>query len=197
MSNIPYSLRLGALVLLGATMVTYDRLYRKRRGEREWEYGFLFLMGLLGALYGAACDAVTSGLSPAYFAVGKGLEGTGTIKHQAMVLGAQAGFSGAVVGCAIWQFALRVLQARKRCGVILRYCWVPFSLATLLGILLPVVCRGMDPFGFAERLRSVVSAEYVPGFLTVWWVHLGVYAGLTAGVAVGIYVTRKRLLTCG
>lgn len=191
MTSIPYSLRLGALVALAVAMVMYDRLFRKDSGQQGWEYGLLFLAGIVGALFGAVNDAVTSELSPIYFTVGKGLDGSGTVKHQAMMLGAQAGFSGAVVACAIWQFFLRRIPARERCKLILRHFWVPFSLAPVLGLLFPLICHAADPLRLADRIKGLVLAEDVPGFLTVWWVHLGVYTGLIAGVAIGIHMTRK------
>ncbi|MBA4388225.1 MAG: hypothetical protein C0404_09605 [Verrucomicrobia bacterium] len=191
MINIPYSYRLGALAFLAIAMVLYERLFRRSSHEREWEYGFLFFAGILGAFYGAVNDAVTSELSPVYFTVGKGLAGTGTIKYQAMMLGAQAGFSAAVVTCAIWQFLLRRISARQRCALIFKHLWIPFSLAPLLGLVFPLFSNNSDPLLFANQLRGIILAEDLPGFLAVWWVHLGTYTGLIAGVAIGIHRTRR------
>ena len=193
MPNIPYVFRIGALITLAVIMVLHDRLFCQGKGQRDWEYGFLFLVGLLGALYGAANDAVTSGLSPAYFMVGKGLAGVGTLKHQAIVLGAQAGFSAAVIACAICQFVLRRIPARQRCLLILRQLWIPFVLAPFLGLVLPVVCGHADPLHFADRLQGVMSENDLPGFLTVWWAHIGTYVGLIAGVVACVYITQKRV----
>ena len=191
MAGIPYTFRVGALLLLAGVMVLHDRLYRQGRGGRVWEYGFLFLTGILGALYGAANDAVTSGMSPEYFTAGKGLSETGPLRQQAVVLGAQAGFSAGAIACAIWQFVLRRMPARERCLLILRHIWVPFVLALSLAVLFPLVCGHADPLRFAVRLDGTLSAADRPGFLTVWWVHLGTYSGLTAGMGAGIYMTKK------
>ena len=192
MTTIPYSLRVTALVLLAAAVVLHDRFARQGQGGKHWEYGFIFLVGGLGALCGAVNDAITSELSPAYFVIGKGLAGVGSIKQQAVILGAQAGFSASVIAFVSWQFVLRRLPARERCLLVLKHLWVPLALAALLGILLPLAFRQSDPFHFAARFADTLSAEDLPGFLTVWWIHLGVYAGLVAGVGVGMGLTRQR-----
>ena len=95
MISIPYWSRLAALLVLAIFMVAYDT----HRGStvRLWEYGCLFLVGAVGAVYGTANDAITVSISPDYFALGKGLDAGAELRSQAIMLGGQAGFSASAV----------------------------------------------------------------------------------------------------
>ncbi|MFC1462668.1 hypothetical protein ACFLQU_03590 [Verrucomicrobiota bacterium] len=192
MTQIPYSLRVLALVVLAGALILYDRVRHPEKQERVWEYGLLFAMGLLGAVFGAVNDSITVGISREYFIVGKGLTPGPGLKGQALLLGAQAGFSAAIVACAIWQFVLRRVPARERCGLICRFCWLPALAAVILGGALPYLSLGRDPMGLRAAFAWALGPEQTVGMLKVWWIHTGVYAGLAAGLVAGIGITLAR-----
>lgn len=190
MSNIPYSCRVLALVVLATALVVHDR--RKGRSARLWEYGCLFLLGIVGAAFGAANDAITVRISPDYFALGKGLAAEPSLAFNAIRLGSQAGFSAAVIACAIWLFALRHAPAQPRCRLIATAAWLPFAAAVVLSIAFPVALERVDPLRFSQRLAGIISSGQIRSFITVWWAHTGAYVGLCVGLAAGIMLTRQQ-----
>ena len=139
MTEVPYLFRFGILVALAIVMILRDRLRGRGNNERVWEYGFLFFAGGIGAVYGMENDAITVGISPDYFTLGKGLVGGSELRWQAMMLGAEAGFSAGAVACVIWQFVLGRIPAPRRCRVILRLFWIPFILAGTFAVFMPIV----------------------------------------------------------
>lgn len=189
MIEIPYWARVLALLALAAAMVVYDR--RKGATVRQWEYGCLLLSGIVGAVYGAANDAVTVSLSPEYFAVGKGLGFGPSLKLHAVQLGAEAGFSAAVIACAVWQFSLRHSPAPRRCRLIACAGWLPLACAGLFATFAGLLFSRLDPLDFTLQLADVLDGSQARAFVTVWWVHLGTYLGLILGLAGGITLTRR------
>lgn len=190
MIYIAYWVRILALLTVATVMIAYDR--RKGSVVRQWEYGCIFFAGLLGAAYGAANDAITVSISPAYFTIGKGLELGGTLHSEAVQLGAAAGFSGAAIAAAIWLFALRKRRVPERCLLIASHAWIPLagalSLSAVGGAL---ISFRFDPLDFSEQLSDMLRENQIDAFLTVWWVHIGAYLGLTLGLAAGIMLTRR------
>ena len=189
--NIPYRSRVIALMILATAMVVHDR----RRGctNRQWEYGWLFLAGIIGAIYGVVNDTITVSISPDYFELGKGLSVDSGLRHQAILLGGKAGFSAGASACVLWQFILRHVPAPTRCRMILRWIWIPFTLAGSLAFILPIILGHTDPLGFGERLVGVISRERIDSFLTVWWAHIGAYLGLIIGLLTAIAMSRIKV----
>lgn len=165
--NIPYWFRIIALLFLATAMVVRDR----RRGgtTRQWEYGWLFLGGAIGAVYGVVNDAITVTISPDYFELGKGLSVGEGFRHRATLLGGKAGFSAGASACVFWQFVLRHVPAPDQCRMILRWIWIPFTLAGSLALILPLILGHTDPFGFLGQLDGAISEERIDSFITVWW----------------------------
>ncbi len=188
MNSIPYWSRLVALLALAICMIVYDR--RKGSTARQWEYGCLFLFGAVGAVYGAANDAITAGISPDYFVLGKGLDAGAGLRARAIMLGGKAGFSAGAVACVLCHLLLRRVPAPSRCIRILRRIWIPFVLAGTLAVLAPLVLGHADPLGFHAQLIDLISAERIASFLTVWWTHMGAYLGLIMGLCTVIAMSK-------
>lgn len=175
---------------MAAALVCYDRC--KGKNTRQWEYGCLFLVGILGAMYGALNDAVTFRLSPDYFTFGKGLDAeVASPTLDAMRLGAEAGFSAAVVACAVWQFILRRTPAPNRCRLILRWVWLPLVSAAAFSLAMPAAFGRLDPMAYSSHLAGLISKARIAAFLVVWWAHIGVYTGFCVGLAAAIRSTIK------
>ena len=187
MIEIPYWSRVLTLLVLAVAMVINDR--RKGTTVRQWEYGCLFAMGVVGALYGAVNDAVTSSISPDYFAIGKQLGFGPSLKSHAIQLGAEAGFSAAAIACAVWQFTLRHTPVRCRCRLIACALWLPLTSAVLLSASAGLFLARFAPLGFSFQLAGDLRESQIRAFVTVWWVHVGAYLGLTLGLAGGIALT--------
>lgn len=190
MTGIPYWCRIGALLALASTMIIRDR--RRGSTERQWEYGCLFVGGMVGALYGAANDAITVRISPEYFAIGKGLESGPSLVGRAIRLGAEAGFSAAAVAAAIWLFVIRHTKAPTRCRLVVRTAWIPLVVAVVLSVAAPAVFGHFDPLRFAQRLNALVPPCRFSAFLMVWWTHIGAYSGLCLGLIVAMLISRRR-----
>jgi len=191
MIEIPYWVRVVALLSFAAVLILRDRLRDPGNNVRTWEYGCLFLVGSMGAIYGAINDAITVSISPDYFIIGKGLEPGPELGLQAILLGSKAGFSAGVTVCAIGQFILLRIPAPRRCRAILRYSWIPLSLAGTLAVLAPFMFGHNDPFGFTPSLAGFISSAKTTSFLKVWWAHMGAYFGLILGSWMAICLSRR------
>ncbi len=147
------------------------------RGHRavRWRYSlFLIACGGGGAALGCGLDAVTSAVSPAYFAMGKGLgEGDG-LSGRALLLGAAAGTSaGVVLGCGL----LAMLGGRA-------LAWRPAL--TIGGAAVAGSAAGMGvgwlvPLGTLGDWQDALAWTEQRPFLAVWCAHCGVYVGALAG----------------
>ena len=190
--NIPYWARIGLLIVFAVAAILYDRLRRRGNTDRQWEYGFLFFAGILGAVYGALHDAITVSLSPEYFELGKRLTADTKLTLSAMILGAQAGFSASAIACAIWHYALRKTPPPQRCHTMLRLIWVPFAMAGLFALFMPLAFGHKDPLHLGTGLFFVMDREAIVPFLAVWWTHLGSYIGLVLGLLTAIVISIRR-----
>lgn len=187
MSDLPYSYRLLALALAVSLLVLYDRRHPPEHRHRHLEYFFLLTVGAAGALFGLVNDAITSSISPDYFVAGKGLPAGPGLRSEAMVLGAQAGFSASVIGAGI---LLVVNRRRHAVSQLYRHAAWAFALNTLSGIGLGFV---QHRFGWIELAEwtQLLPAGGRQGFRTVWCTHLGVYAGGLAGLVVACVRVRR------
>jgi hypothetical protein len=191
MNSIPYCYRIVALLVLAVVLVLHDM--RKGSSGCLMEYGCLFLVGIIGAVYGAANDAITVRISPDYFALGKGLTAVPSLTSNAIRLGGQAGFSAAAIACAVWLFALRRAPVPHRCRLIATNVWQPFAAAIVLSVALLLLLNRADPLQFSQRLDGIISPSQIASFITVWWIHTGAYLGLCAGLAAAMLVTGRRI----
>ena len=184
--DIPFSYRVATLLALMALVAGIDRWRRGAQSVRYLEYGYIVVCGVVGSAIGAANDFVTSGISPEYFIIGKGLNNAGP---EAVVLGLKTGFSGGVIAGALCLFATG--RRRPRFARMLRLLVLPVASALLAGAGLGLLCGGLDPMGWATQLAGVMSAQQLAHFQRVWWIHTGLYSGLGLGVLSMIVIIRR------
>ncbi len=179
-AHFPFFYRVALLVAL-MLIVSLAELYRKRTQATKFrEYGFILLTGALGAGIGSVNDLITSTISPEYFTLGKGLDEGPGLRLQAMFFGMQEGFSAGVIGGAVCLFAARRKPAHSsvRFSKLFGMLWMPVAGAILGGGAFPVCFSKFDPAKFNAQLNTLLDAEGISRFRLVWWIHLGLYAGL-------------------
>jgi len=185
LERFPFSWRVALLLGLMTVAAAVDFLRRGKQAARHREYGFILIAGVIGGLVGYANDCVTSAISPDYFILGKGLaEGDG-LRWRAAEYGCKVGFSAGVIGGAICLF----FQPRKagfpteQLRRMLLALWMPLAGAALLGLALPLIAGRFDPLRLSVQLDTLLNARQISRFKTVWWIHTGLYAGLSLGLA--------------
>jgi hypothetical protein len=182
--TVPYGCRVALLLLLMSLVAAIDRIRTGQKATKWKEYGFVVLSGVIGALVGVLNDLVTSSISPEYFVVGKGLDPGAGLTVRAGLLGMKAGFSAGAIAGAVCLYAgtggrtFPPLAGRSLLGLV----WRPVALATTGAVILALTCRRLDPFGFAILLDETLDSHRMQRFLTVWWIHSGLYLGLLLGV---------------
>lgn len=172
---------LERLLLLAAVLglIAAIEWFRERDRAVRWRYlAFLTIAASIGAVVGAAFDAVTSRISPAYFAEGKGL-GWDEVHARAIVLGAKAGASGGLVIASVISYAehRRSRGARPEISALARTALriIPLALVSA------AVC-GLITLTFVrlEWIDGARLGEPLGGWGLVhvtWTAHIGMYAG--------------------
>ena len=160
MPNIPFWLRIAALVVLMAIAAGVDLWYRRGQSMRWKEYLFILAAGCLAAVFGSLIDLITSSISPDYFIYGKGLSPDG-IRWHAMVLGLKAGFSAGAIAGAVCLFAGARKRARENISLskIAMLSWRPFLLAAVFAAVVPFMCGRFDPMGALRQAQRTVLAQ--------------------------------------
>lgn len=152
---------LTALACVGAVELALCR----GRAQRWKEYAAWLTFAALGALFGAANDLITSGLSPSYFELGKGLPGGSELRWAAIGLGARAGTAAGLLIGGILLMANNPgnsgppLTYRRLATVAL----VPF-LTAALGAPLLALGGTFDLQGLGSELAEVLSGSEVDAF---------------------------------
>jgi hypothetical protein len=183
--RFPFSCRIGLLLGLMLAVSLADLYRNGARAEKFREYGFVLITGAVGAAAGFVNDLITSGISPEYFTLGKGLEDNQDLRLQAGLLGLRAGFSAGVIGGAVCLYASRRKSAHPpvQYSRLFRMLWMPVTGAILCGIALPLGFSGFDPARFSGKLDILLDTERISRFRQVWWTHVGLYAGMVIGLA--------------
>ncbi len=184
LERFPFSYRVALLLGLMMVAATLDYWRHREASTRYIEYGFICITGILGGLFGFANDCLTSSISPDYFVLGKDLHAGDGLRWRAGVYGMKAGFSAGAVGGAVCLF-LRGRNSRLSMGrmlLLLKALWMPLVGAVLLGVFLPMIAGKWDPLGLSSDLGSLLNADQISRFRRVWWIHMGLYAGLTIGL---------------
>jgi hypothetical protein len=159
------------------------------RGPRatRWRSSlFLIGAGIAGAAAGAWVDGITSSISPAYFAIGKGLGQETGLQRRAIHLGLQAGCSaGVLVGGIL--LATAIVGQRRAAPIrslvaTLRY---PLLGALLFGTMAGGLGALAIPTSCLGDFSTILSPAEQRPFLTVWSAHAGVYAGTLLGTLLG------------
>jgi hypothetical protein len=160
------------------------------------EYGFLLLAGLIGGAFGIANDVVTATMSPEYFSLGKGLaEGDGFYLRVAW-LAFKAGCAAGAGAAAVALYANNPKPGRPSLPYPRMFLevWKPLGCALLFGVGLGTAAHllSLPPVMF-RRLVADLHVARAHVFITVWYVHLGLYLGLAVGVVwVVISIRRAR-----
>ncbi|MGD0411588.1 MAG: hypothetical protein ABSC18_07765 [Verrucomicrobiota bacterium] len=184
-NHFSFSGRVALLVGLMLVVSLVDFYRKGARAVKFREYGFILLTGAVGAVAGFFNDWITSGISPEYFTLGKGLEEGPDLRMQAALFGLRAGFSAGVIGGAVCLYASRRKSAHPPVPFsrLLRMLWMPVAGAILCGLALPLGFSKWDPARFSEKLDILIDSESISRFRQVWWTHVGLYAGMVMGLA--------------
>jgi hypothetical protein len=70
-------------------------------------------------------------------------------------------------------------------GILISQLAKPLAGAACCGLLFPWCFAGLDPLGFKEQLKMLILPAECSRFVTVWWIHLGIYAGFMIGLIWG------------
>jgi hypothetical protein len=182
---------LGGLMVVAAA---FDLWRYGKAATRYKEYSFIWFTGLLGGIVGGIADLATSSISPDYFTLGKGLSGGEGFLLRAVMFGIREGISAGVIAGAI-----SVYVSRKKSrfgplgfGELLGLLWMPAACAVAGGLALPLVAGHSDPAELIFKLAGDLSPAQTARFLRVWWIHIGLYGGLLAGLIWLIWVVGKR-----
>ena len=178
-----YIWRLGILVLCIAAMVTYD-LIRKKDLTRLKEYSVIILASLLTGVFGIIMDMITSEISPEYFLYGKGIHA----KHDIIIMGCFAGISAGFVLTAILVF---INRKNSRKFYILKYLPFCFILSVLFAAVMGFVRYHLLSYQF-EDLEIIMKPMEIRRFMTVWFIHLGIYIGGVVGVILAGFIIWKK-----
>lgn len=180
-------------LVLGAVALV-DFLRHRERATRWREYAFWLACGFVGALFAVGNDMVTSQLSEAYFALGKGLASDGLHVNvlDVVLLAIRAGFAA---GLAVGGALLIANNPDKNLpqlpyGVLARFIVVP-ALAAIVAAPVGAACTNVDVQGLSSELRQVLSPHELDMFLMVQRIHLGLYAGALIGT-VGAFARIRR-----
>ncbi|MDF1660596.1 MAG: hypothetical protein P1V97_02405 [Planctomycetota bacterium] len=192
-----YLLRFAGLLSVAAIVAFIDWRRNGVKATRPREYGFVFVCGLLGAIFGILWDQGTVTLSPDYFIYGKGLNPEdGPLRVLALALGFKAGFfGGLVVGMTylIANSSGRNRTVKLPYPVLLRGAVWPLLALIPLAVLGFFVFETWDPLGKAPELRRMLSKDQTQNFLRVWGLHAGLYLGAVLGLIFGVIRIRKAL----
>jgi hypothetical protein len=191
----PFSFGARVLLLLAlmSAVVLIDFARNRANASKHKEYAFVLFAGIVGGLVGFVNDVVTSGISPDYFVFGKGLAAGENLRLAAGWYGLKAGFAAGIVGGAVCLFASvkksgSTAELRRLAGTI----WMPLTGAVLLGLMLPVIAGESDPGHLAAKLDGLLNGEQISRFRHVWWIHIGLYSGMTIGLVAMIVRHRRR-----
>jgi len=184
-----FSYRVALLLGLMLVVSLVDFYRNGARAVKFREYGFIIIAGAVGSTVGFVNDVITSSISPDYFFMGKGLEEGPDLWIQAGLFGMRVGFSAGVIGGAICLYASRRKSAQPpaKFSLLFRLLWMPVAGAILCGIALPLGFSKFDPARFSAQLDTLLAAGRISRFRQVWWIHVGLYAGMIIGLAAMIF----------
>lgn len=188
--DVPFGLRLLALLGLLAVGAAVDVARHGKAATRPREYATLLLAGAIGAAFALVVDQVTSRLSPDYFVIGKGLEGGAGFARAVVVLSLQAGLVAGLVLGGVLLVANQgpSLPPHRLLG---RALW-PIGGALLLALPGMALASALDPLGLRAELGPLLAAGPLEDLVRVWGIHAGLYAGALVGTVVAVVDVRRR-----
>jgi hypothetical protein len=187
--------RLGVLAMLMSIVAGID-WRRNGAAATKWrEYAFLLAAGLLGGLIGIANDLITSTISPDYFVIGKGIPADGYFRLHVVSLGFQAGLMMGMLVGGIYLIANNPKPNRRSLPLVqlFRFALPPILTAIALAPLGALLIGRWDPLNFRSpsQLGNLLNPTQATRFLTVWGMHLGIYAGGLLGTFYGVFAIRR------
>jgi hypothetical protein len=182
---------LAGLMVIGAVV---DMWRHGRAATRHKEYAFIWFTGLIGCLVGGATDVITSSISEDYFITGKGLSGDNGFELRVAMFGIKQGLSAGVIAGAVCVYVSRRKSkfAPLGFGGLLRLLWMPVICAVAGSVLLPLAAGHFYPAGLDLKLEGAPLIWPFWRFRLVWWIHMGLYAGLLIGLLWLIVVVVRR-----
>gem|GEM_PF-3527847 len=163
-----------ALLIAVLSIVAIIDFYLKGYKSKKWkEYLFVFSMGILFSIFGAIHDQVTVTISPAYYAIGKGV-GYDSLRLQASLVGLKSGmYAGLIFGCLF-------LFLNKNWNSTILCHWLK---CTAISALISLVIGSSVGY-----ISSILGITILPAgkenlrFLVVWGWHIGLYSGAVFGL---------------
>jgi hypothetical protein len=190
--------RLGAFGALLGIVAWIDWRRHAAQATKWREYSFLLVAGLLGGLLGVAIDQITATISPDYFVLGKGIPAGGHFRLHLVAFGLQAGLPVGMVVGGIYLIASNPRPDRRSLATaqLLRLALFPILGAIVLVPAVTLIVLRWDPLNFVTELSDLLTPAQIRNFLTVWGIHLGIYAGGLLGAACGVLrIRRLRMAT--
>lgn len=194
--TVPFYWRLLFLLTL-MTIAASAEFFTQRKTLRAREYAVIAFFGVIMALYGACNDMLTGALSPDYFILGKGVEDDAYRWINSVGVGGTAGISGGFIIGAILVFMRSCLKRDVSLGTIMRRCWVPVAGGIVASGVFALALGHLDLFGFEQFSPILPDSRRIDSMVLVWWEHLGVYFGTTAGtIYLMVWIYRQPRLSC-
>ncbi len=199
MIDAPFGLRFVAVVLLLGLTSGVEYAVKGKAAVR-WRASLLIVtLSAIGALLGGVIDVLTSSISPAYFAIGKGLGWSSDLTWRACGLGLQAGAAaGVVVGAVLAYVNYRATGPSLPLARMHRFALIPVAAALMGGVALGVLAAYVSPGVLVDLVRDRLPEGDEAAFVTVWCAHIGLYAGALLGLGVAAtcaWRARKVLLS--
>lgn len=190
---MPLLPRLGALLLLMLIVALIDWRWHGADATRWREYGFLLAAGMFGGLVGVAIDQLTATISPGYFVIGKGVSAGAGFRWGVAAVGFQAGLAVGMVIGGVYLLANnpRVGQRSLPFKRLFRNAAAPLVAAFGLVPLAVLIVRCCDPSNLSHELHGLLQPAEITRVLTVWGIHLGLYAGGVLGTVYGVLRIRR------
>lgn len=191
--HFPFWHRVVLLLSLLLIVAGVDFYLNRSKAAKYQEYVFLIAAGVLGSIFGFVNDIITSSISPEYFTLGKGLEEGQGLQIHAGLYGLQVGFSAGIIGGGICLYFSRRKSAHPptRISLLFKLLWMPIACAILGGVIFPLTLANFDPAHFASQLAPILDGLRINQFREVWWIHIGLYAGMVAGL-IGMIIAANK-----
>lgn len=190
--GVPFGYRVVAAAgfLAMASVVEWAR--RGREATRWRDSLLIAAAACVFGIFGVGVDAITSAISPEYFAIGKRLGSASGLRARALLLGLQAGMSaGTLVGCVL-VVANRLGRRPSVPGPrVLRILGWPIACSVVFALLATL----LTPYAasYEGKLESI-GVRDPAAFSLVTHVHSGLYlGGLVGTVAAALWILRRRV----
>ena len=186
-----FEIRILAIFIFISIMLLWDLRNPPEKRLRLKIYSFLLITGAIGMIFGMAVDTITSRISPDYFIYGKGISIGPMWNCRVLMVGAQAGFSGAVfAGCCFFI----ANSFRKNVENFYLLIPVPLLISITVGALLGVF-QYMTNGIVLDQVTLLLGPDRARLFTTVWMTHIGIYLGAVVGLIGACVRIRKQSLS--